>query len=72
MKVVSGEVTIKKYASESIADDMQNTMTSTLVRKLRGEVKKLTEKLDSEREMRKEKELELKQYQMLSEQISSG
>ncbi len=51
---------------------MQNTMTSTLVRKLRGEVKKLTEKLDSEREMRKEKELELKQYQMLSEQISSG
>jgi hypothetical protein len=72
LKVVAEEVTIKKYASESIADDMENSMTSALVRKLRGEIKTLTEKLDSEREMRKEKELELKQYQMLSDQIPSG
>jgi hypothetical protein len=72
LKVVSEEVAIKKYASESIADDMENSMTSALVRKLRSEVKTLSEKLDSEREMRKEKELELKQYQMLSEQIPSG
>jgi hypothetical protein len=72
LKAVAEEVTIKKYASESIADDMENSMTSALVRKLRGEIKTLTEKLDSEREMRKEKELELKQYQMLSDQIPSG
>lgn len=72
VKVVQGLVVTEKLDSDSIADDMEDSMTSALVRKLRAENKVLKEKLDSEIEKRKDAELEVKQNEILTQQAITG
>jgi len=72
VKLVRGEVEAIKMDRESIADDMENSMTSALVRKLRSEIKTLKEKLTAEREARKDAELKVKQNELLATQIHTG
>ena len=72
IKVVQGSVVTKKMDAESISDDMENTMASALVRKLRAEVKELKDKLESEIEARKEAELRAEQNALIASQIPTG
>ena len=72
IKVVQDQVEIIKMDAESIADDMENTMTSALVRKLRSEIKDLKDKLAAEREARLDAELKVKQNELLATQIHTG
>ena len=72
VKVVKGLVVTRKMDNESIADDLEGSMTSALVRKLRTEVKELREKLDSEVEARKNAELKASQNEILVKQASTG
>lgn len=72
VKLVRGEIEAIKMDAESIADDMENSMTSALVRKLRSEVKILKEKLAAERVARKDAELKAKQNELLATQIQTG
>jgi len=72
VKLVRGEVETIKMDAESIIDDMEDTMTNTLVRKLRSEVKELKEKLAAERIARKDAELKAKQNELLAQQVHNG
>ena len=72
VNVVRGEVQTIQMDAESVADDMENTMTSALVRKLRSEVKELKAKLASEREARVDAELKSKQNKLLATQVHTG
>jgi len=72
VKVVQGSVVILKMDADSISDDMENSMTSALVRKLRVENKELRDKLEAEIEARKEAELRAEQNAMMASQAPTG
>jgi|WetSurSiteA1Bulk_404760.scaffolds.fasta_scaffold21922_2 hypothetical protein len=72
LKVVQKTVSIIDMASDSIADDMEDSMTSALVRKLRGEIKALKEQLAAEREARGRAELTAKQNELQLLYLPSG
>ncbi len=72
VRVVQSSVVTIRMESDSIADDMEDTMTSTLVRNLRGEIKKLKEQLVAEREARRKAELEAKQNEWQAQFVPTG
>lgn len=72
VRVVQNGVVTIRLDSDSIADDMEETMTSTLVRNLRAEVKTLKEKLAAEREARRKAELEAKQNEWQAQFVPTG
>jgi len=72
VKVVQSSVVTFRMDSDSIADDMEETMTSTLVRKLRAEIKTLKEQLAVEREARRKAELESKQNDWQARLVPTG
>jgi len=72
VKVVQGSVITQKMDAESLADDMENSMTSALVSKLRAENKELKEKLECEINARKEAELKAEQNALLASQATTG
>lgn len=72
LKVVQKTVRIVDMASDSIADDIEDSMTSALVRKLRGEIKALKERLAAEREARSRAELAAKQNELQLLYLPSG
>lgn len=72
VKVVRGEVEVIKMDAESIADDLEDSMTSVLVRKQRSEIKALKEQLAVEREARLNAELEVKQNELLATFVPTG
>lgn len=72
VRVVQNSVITISMDSDSIADDMEETMTSTLVRNLRAEIKTLKEKLGAEREARRKAELEAKQNEWQAQFVPTG
>lgn len=72
VKVVQKSVVTVRMESESIADDLEDTMTSTLVRNLRAEIKTLKEKLAAEREARRKAELDAKQNEWQAQFVPTG
>lgn len=72
LKVVQNSVVTVRMESESIADDMEDTMTSTLVRNLRAEIKTLKEQLTAEREARRKAELDAKQNEWQAQFVPTG
>ena len=72
VKVVQNSVVTIRMESDSIADDMEDTMTSTLVRNLRAEIKTLKEHLAAEREARCKAELEAKQNELQAQFVQTG
>lgn len=72
VKVVQGDVSTLDLSADSITDDMEGSMTSSLVRRLQGEIKDLKEKLHAEKEARKDAELKSKQNKMLAGQVTTG
>ncbi len=72
VKIVQNGVVTIRLESDSIGDDMEDTMTSTLVRKLRAEVKTLKEQLAAEREARRKAELEAKQNEWQAQFVPTG
>lgn len=72
VRVVQNSVITISMDSDSIADDMEDTMTSTLVRNLRVEIKTLKEKLGAEREARRKAELEAKQNEWQAQFVPTG
>lgn len=72
VRVVQNSVVTIRMDSDSIADDMEDTMTSTLVRNLRAEIKTLKEQLAAEREARRKAELESKQNEWQAQFVTTG
>ena len=72
IRVVQSSVVTIRMDSDSIADDMEDTMTSTLVRNLRAEIKTLKEQLVAEREARRKAELEAKQSDWQAQFVHTG
>ena len=72
VRVVQNSVVTIRMDSDSIADDMEDTMTSALVRKLRAEIKTLKEQLAAEREARRKAELEAKQNEWQAQFVTTG
>ncbi len=72
VKVVQSGVFTVRMESDSIADDMEDTMTSTLVRNLRAEIKTLKEQLVAEREARRKAELDAKQNEWQIQFVPTG
>lgn len=72
VRVVQNSVVTISMESDSIADDMEETMTSTLVRNLRAEIKTLKEQLVAEREARRKAELEAKQNDWQAQLVPTG
>lgn len=72
LKVVQKNVVMINMDSESIADDMEDSMTSSLVRKLRTEVKALKEQLVAERHARERAELAAKQNEWQASLVTTG
>lgn len=72
VRVVQSSVVSIRMDSDSIADDMEDTMTSTLVRNLRAEIKTLKEQLAVEREARQKAELEAKQNEWQAQFVPTG
>jgi hypothetical protein len=72
VKVVRKSVVTIQMDADSIADDMECSMTSALIRKLRAEVKALKEKLAAEREARQKAELEAKQNEWQAGFVETG
>lgn len=71
-KVVQSRVVTIHMDSDSITDDMEDTMTLTLVRNLRAEIKTLKEQLAAERETRRKAELEAKQNEWQAQFVPTG
>ncbi len=72
LKVVQKIVVTTNMDSESIADDMEDSMTSSLVRKLRTEIKALREQLAAERHAREQAELAVKQNEWQVSLVTTG
>ncbi len=72
VKVVQKSVVTIRMEQDSIADDMEDSMTSALIRKLRTEVKALKEQLAAEREARQRAELEAKQNDWQASFVETG
>lgn len=72
LKVVQKTVVTISMDSDSIADDMEDSMTSALVRKLRTEVKALKEQLTAERHARERAELAAKQNAWQASLVTTG
>ena len=72
LKVVQKNVVTINMDSESIADDMEDSMTSSLVRKLRTEGKALKEQLAAERHARVKAELAAKQNEWQASLVTTG
>lgn len=72
VRVVQSSVVTVRMDSDSIADDMEDTMTSTLVRNLRAEIKTLKEQLAAEREARRKAELDAKQNDWQAQFVPTG
>lgn len=72
LKVIQRTVVTNHMESESIADDMEDSMTSALIRKLRSEIKGLKEQLAAERQAREKAELEAKQNEWQASLIATG
>lgn len=70
--VVQKNIVMINMDSESIADDMEDSMTSSLVRKLRTEVKALKEQLVAERHAREKAELAAKQNEWQASLVTTG
>ncbi len=72
VKVVQKSVVTIRMEQDSIADDMEDSMTSALIRKLRSEGKALKEQLAAEREARQRAELEAKQNDWQASFVETG
>lgn len=72
VKIVQKSVSTIQMDAESIADDMEDTMTSALIRKLRSKLKAVEEQLVVEREARQKAELAAKQNELLANLVPTG